>query len=57
MDLSMLEMDGWEAIRRIKQNSKSRSIPLLSVTTHALPGDRQHALEGGCDEYITNRWT
>jgi CheY-like chemotaxis protein len=53
MDLSMPEMDGWEAARRIRKNPKTGSIPIIAVTAHALPGDRQRALEAGCDEYIT----
>jgi CheY-like chemotaxis protein len=53
MDLSMPEMDGWEATRRIKKEPKTASIPLIAVTAHALPGDRQRALEAGCNEYIT----
>jgi CheY-like chemotaxis protein len=53
MDMSMPEMDGWEATRRIKQDPKTSSIPLIAVTAHALPGDRQRALDVGCTEYIT----
>jgi CheY-like chemotaxis protein len=53
MDLSMPEMDGWEATRRIKADSKTASIPLIAVTAHALPGDRKRALEAGCNDYLT----
>lgn len=53
MDLAMPEMDGWEAARRIRQNPKTGSVPIIAVTAHALPGDRQRALDAGCDEYIT----
>jgi len=53
MDLSMPEMDGWEATRRIKTDSKTASIPLIAVTAHALPGDRKRALEAGCNDYLT----
>ena len=53
MDLAMPEMDGWEATRRIKSDPKTRSIPLIVVTARALPGDRERALEAGCDVYIT----
>jgi len=52
MDLSLPEMDGWEAARRIKQNPKTASIPLIAITAHALPEDRQRALEAGCDDYL-----
>jgi CheY-like chemotaxis protein len=53
MDISMPEMDGLEAARRIRQDPVSASIPMIAVTAHALPGDRQRALEAGCIDYIT----
>lgn len=53
MDLQMPEMDGWTATRLIKENRTTSSIPLIALTAHALPGDRQRAFESGCDDYIT----
>jgi two-component system cell cycle response regulator DivK len=53
MDMSMPEMDGWTATALIKKNEMTRAIPLLALTAHALPGDRQRAMDAGCDEYIT----
>lgn len=53
MDLSMPEMDGWTATRLIKQNSKTSYIPLIALTAHVLPGDRERAVEAGCNDYIT----
>lgn len=53
MDLSMPEMDGWTATNIIKKNPQTKSIPLIALTAHALPGDRQRAMDAGCDEYIT----
>jgi len=53
MDLSMPEMDGWTATSLIKQNKQTASIPLIALTAHVLPGDRQRAVDSGCDEYIT----
>ena len=53
MDLSMPEMDGWTATRLIKQDNQTSSIPLIALTAHVLPGDRQRAVDSGCDEYIT----
>jgi CheY-like chemotaxis protein len=53
MDLSMPEMDGWTATRLIKDNAQTSAIPLIALTAHALPGDRQRAFDAGCDEYIT----
>ncbi|MFN3491344.1 MAG: response regulator [Anaerolineales bacterium] len=53
MDLSMPEMDGWTATRLIKENKHTSSIPLIALTAHVLPGDRQRAVDSGCDEFIT----
>ncbi|MFN8384263.1 MAG: response regulator [Anaerolineales bacterium] len=53
MDLAMPEMDGWTATRLIKSDARTGSIPLIALTAHALPGDRQRAMDSGCDEYIT----
>jgi CheY-like chemotaxis protein len=53
MDMSMPEMDGWTATSLIKRNNSTSGIPLIALTAHALPGDRQRALDAGCDEYIT----
>jgi CheY-like chemotaxis protein len=52
MDLAMPEMDGWTATRLIKSSARTSSIPLIALTAHALPSDRQRALEAGCDDYI-----
>ena len=53
MDLSMPEMDGWTAMRMIKGNASTSSIPMIALTAHALPSDRKRAFDAGCDEYIT----
>jgi CheY-like chemotaxis protein len=53
MDLSMPEMDGWTATSLIKKDKLISNIPLIVVTAHALPGDRQRALDAGCNEYVT----
>jgi CheY-like chemotaxis protein len=53
MDVAMPEMDGWTATRLIKSDTRTESIPLIALTAHALPGDRQRAMDSGCDEYIT----
>lgn len=52
MDLAMPEMDGWTATEKIKKDPQTLAIPLIAVTAHALPGDRQRAMDAGCDEYI-----
>ena len=53
MDMSMPEMDGWTATGLIKKDEETADIPLIALTAHALPGDRQRAMDAGCDEYIT----
>jgi CheY-like chemotaxis protein len=53
MDLSLPQMDGWEAAKVIKENSISAHIPIIALTAHAMMGDREKALEAGCDDYLS----
>ena len=53
MDLSLPKMDGWTATRLIKADENLANIPVIALTAHAMVGDRDRALEAGCDDYLT----
>ncbi|HZS40817.1 MAG TPA: response regulator [Polyangia bacterium] len=52
MDLSIPGIDGWECTRRLKADPKTKAIPIIALTAHAMRGDEERALAAGCDGYL-----
>jgi len=53
LDMSLPVMDGWTAAGHLKSDAATSAIPIIALTAHALAGDREKALEAGCDDYDT----
>ena len=53
MDLGLPGLDGWAATRRLKAVAETKGIPVIAVSTRVMTGDREKALEAGCDDYDT----
>jgi CheY-like chemotaxis protein len=51
MDMTLPGIDGWEAARALRSRGETARIPMIALTAHTLPADRERALAAGCDEY------
>ena len=53
MDLALPKIDGWEATKRLKSDERTKHIPIVALTGHALAGFAEGAREAGCDAFVT----
>lgn len=53
MDMGLPVIDGWEATRRMKADPRTRDIPVIALTAHAMTADRDRAMDAGCDDFDT----
>jgi CheY-like chemotaxis protein len=52
LDLSLPKLDGWAVVKQLRAAPSTREVPIIALTAHAMPGDREKVLAGGCDDYL-----
>ena len=53
LDLDIPVLDGWEVAHMLKRDPVTASVPIIALTAFAMPGDREKAIEAGCDDYAS----
>jgi two-component system cell cycle response regulator DivK len=52
MDLGLPVIDGWEVTRRLRAAPETAAVPIIALSAHAMPEDRERALAAGCNDFI-----